>query len=264
MATIASQSQQSVQIVAEDNNHFTLAFEGMSERSGVAVALGKGDVMNRFLMSVVVSTLMVVPAYAKHGKPGPGGRGAVISPCLFAPKCVAQTGMSCADFGRGGPPTDGLLNGWFGCAAPACPATAPTTQPVDKLDQHSRDALLAALADEQLAEANYAAIITKFGDVRPFSRIIVAEKRHQELLVSLMNRYGVEIPKTVPNEVKAPASLTEACATAIKLEKENVAMYDRLLVDIHADDIRAVMNQLRTASAEHHLPALQRASARNR
>lgn len=40
------------------------------------------------------------------------------------------------------------------------------------------EALRAALDDEYRAEATYAAVITAFGEVRPFINIIEAERRH--------------------------------------------------------------------------------------
>ena len=54
--------------------------------------------------------------------------------------------------------------------------------------------LLDALDDERKAEAIYAAVIGKFGPVRPFSNIIEAEQRHAAALTRQLERLGVKVP----------------------------------------------------------------------
>ena len=51
-------------------------------------------------------------------------------------------------------------------------------------------ALRMALDDEYRAEATYAAVIETFGEVRPFIRIIDAERRHAARVKAEMDRLG--------------------------------------------------------------------------
>ncbi len=153
------------------------------------------------------------------------------------------------------------------CPAPcatnaACPANGPKA--VAELDQPTREAILAALADERHAEALYEAVIaresTNGGAVRPFSNLVRAEARHADALARLAAKYGIADPgdpwTTTPPA--APATFAEACRLGVEAEKANIAMYDRFLGFVEAADVRAVFVQLRDASAERHLPALER------
>jgi len=151
------------------------------------------------------------------------------------------------------------------CAANTnCPLTAPTTQPAASLDEATTNALIAVFQDELRAESLYAGIMAKHGERRPFSNIIRAERRHQEALTVLADRYHVALPEKAVDSVamEVPETLQACFAAAIQAEKDNVALYDKLMPTITQPDVRTVMTQLRTASAERHLPALQRAGAR--
>ena len=179
---------------------------------------------------------------------------------------TAPAGVRCLAFGNCpgvcGPVCP--LNIWVCPSNFTCPLTAPATQPAATLDRATADALIEVLKDEQRAEALYAAIMAKYGELRPFSNIIRAERRHQEALTVLADRYGVALPETAVNSVarEIPETLQACITAAIQAEKDNVALYDRLLPAITQADVRSVMTQLRDASAERHLPALQRAAGR--
>lgn len=125
--------------------------------------------------------------------------------------------------------------------------------------------LLDALDDERKAEASYAAVIDKFGPVRPFSNIIEAEQRHASALERQLRRLGLTVP---PNpwagNVTAPATLEEACKSAVEGEIENIALYDRLIPTIDDPATRQVMENLQAASRERHLPAFRRCLDRQR
>jgi hypothetical protein len=60
-----------------------------------------------------------------------------------------------------------------------------------------------ALEDERKAEATYAAVLTKFGEVRPFSNIIDAERRHSSAIERQMARLGFPIPPWMSEEQPA-------------------------------------------------------------
>lgn len=125
--------------------------------------------------------------------------------------------------------------------------------------------LLDALDDERKAEASYAAVIDKFGPVRPFSNIIEAEQRHASALERQLVRLGLTVP---PNpwtgKVSAPATLSGACKSAVEGEIENIALYDRLIPMIDDPTARQVMQNLQAASRERHLPAFRRCLERER
>ena len=122
-----------------------------------------------------------------------------------------------------------------------------------------RDVLNEALDDEYKAMATYRAVLARFGDVRPFSRIVEAEARHAAALLRQFERLGLDpIPDRWDGRVEAPASLDDACAAGVEAEIENAEMYDRLLARTEDPEVRAVLHNLRRASQENHLPAFRR------
>lgn len=134
------------------------------------------------------------------------------------------------------------------------------TPPVAPLPKASIEALQVLLEDERRAEALYAAVIEKHGDVRPFSNIIEAERRHQGALETLFKNHGVSVP---PNpwkakKAEAPVTFKAACLAGVKAEEENVALYDRLMKTVKERDLLDVFEHLRWASQERHLPAFRR------
>ena len=133
--------------------------------------------------------------------------------------------------------------------------TAPLPVPVI-------EAMNAALADERKARATYEAILERFGDVRPFSNIVHAERRHIDALLPLYARYGVTVPDdtTVLPEEVFTEDMLGLCQIGVAAEIENVRLYDEELLPAVADypDIAAVMQRLRDASYDNHLPAFQR------
>lgn len=132
--------------------------------------------------------------------------------------------------------------------------------PVKTLPKASVEAIHLLLEDERRAEALYASVIEKHGEVRPFSNIIEAERCHQGALEELLKAYGLAIP---PNPWKsrkatAPDTFRDACKAGAQAEIENVALYDRLMKTVAEPDLLEVMERLRWASLERHLPAFQR------
>ena len=124
----------------------------------------------------------------------------------------------------------------------------------------TQKSILAALDDERKARAFYEAVIAKHGEIRPFSKIVEAEARHESALLSLVEKYDLKAPSDpwASRKMEVPESLPAAFREAIKIEQENVTMYDGFLTSIEQEDIRNVMSQLRWASKERHLPALER------
>lgn len=140
------------------------------------------------------------------------------------------------------------------CVAPAGAATA--------VNNKTADALRETLMDERRAQAFYTSVMAKHGQVRPFSNIVHAEERHAAVVETLMTRHGVAIPTDTPTNLPAvPGTLPECNRLAAQLERDNIAMYDRLLGDVTEPDIRAAFENLRDASKNNHLPAFERWSA---
>ena len=137
------------------------------------------------------------------------------------------------------------------------------------LTPEAEAALGSALQDERHAQAFYAAVITKFGEARPFSNIINAEREHESMLIGLYEAYGVAVPENdyANGTLKAPAvpqTLVEACRIGVEAEIANRDLYDRQLLPAVAaySDITLLMQRLRDASENNHLPAFQRCVSR--
>ncbi|MBB4121699.1 ferritin-like domain-containing protein [Martelella radicis] len=147
----------------------------------------------------------------------------------------------------------------IGSAAMAAPA----------LPEAAQEALTRALEDEYHAEAFYAAVIDAYGPVRPFVNIVAAERQHAGAVTALMDAYGIVVPENAmlgSSEIAAavPASLAEACQVGVEAEIENRTLYDAQLIPAVSayPDIVNVMEALRDASENNHLPAFTRCAGR--
>ena len=137
------------------------------------------------------------------------------------------------------------------------------------LTDAAKTALGAALEDEHRAEAFYAAVIAKFGEVRPFTNIIKAERVHARELITVMKTYGLDpvanpFLKDPAVAALVPATVAEACQMGVKAEIDNRDLYDNKLMPAVTGypDIKVVFQSLRDASQNKHLPAFQRCVAR--
>jgi len=110
-----------------------------------------------------------------------------------------------------------------------------------------------AIQDEYLAQATYQAIIDEFGNIKPFSNIILAEQKHIDLLLPLFETYGIEIPvNDAVQYVVLPDSISSALATGVEAEQVNIAMYEAFLNQADLpDDIQTVFEYLLAASQNH-------------
>ena len=79
-----------------------------------------------------------------------------------------------------------------------------------------------------------------------------------------MDRLGISYNNTNPwlDKEQAPPSLLEACQQGIIAERENIALYDKLLPTIQDAQVRKTLTTLQWASRERHLPAFERCVAR--
>ncbi len=130
----------------------------------------------------------------------------------------------------------------IGMAVSAMAATT-TTESVQTM-------LLNALHEERLAVATYQAVIDKFGEVEPFTNILKAEEQHIAAVENLLKVNNIDIPE---NNVtaEAPETLEEAYAKAIEVEKEDIALYEKMLPDISDTMIKTVFTRLTNASEWH-------------
>lgn len=133
------------------------------------------------------------------------------------------------------------------------------------MNSNLKDRLTEALDDEYKARATYRKVIEKFGPIRPFINIVEAEERHVAALLTLFDRYGLPVPEDRwPASVTAPDTPAEACRCAVEAEKDNMALYDRLLAATQEPDVRRVLQNLQSASRDRHLPAFERCIRRGR
>lgn len=154
----------------------------------------------------------------------------------------------------------GGTEAWKAAGLPMGDAPPP---PVSmRLDEKTRNALLAALQDERRAKATYQAVLSKFPNSRPFVNIIEAEKKHESFLLPLFAKYGVAVPKNEfdPAAINVADSISEACNTGVAAENENIALYEGFFQFVKEPDIKDVFSRLQSASRENHLPAFTRCS----
>jgi hypothetical protein len=120
-----------------------------------------------------------------------------------------------------------------------------------------------AIEDEYLAKAEYESIMETYGEQRPFSNILEAEKTHIELLLPLFAAYGINVPlDTATDYVVIPDSIEEALEVGVQAEIDNIAMYEKFLAGDLPEDVREVFEDLQNAS-KSHLTAFQRGTDRN-
>ncbi|MCB0914678.1 MAG: hypothetical protein H6525_05160 [Actinobacteria bacterium] len=115
---------------------------------------------------------------------------------------------------------------------------------------------------EYAAAASYSAVIDAFGEVQPYVDIRAAEQRHSDALIRQLNRMGVEAPENpYLGRLAAPADLTAAASAWAAGEVLNVQMYDQLLTQTTDPSLVRVLQNLRRASQESHLPLFEAAAA---
>ncbi|MCB1032902.1 MAG: DUF2202 domain-containing protein [Acidobacteria bacterium] len=128
------------------------------------------------------------------------------------------------------------------------------------IDSQTQEALRLALDDERKSEAIYQAVLEVHPGALPFDHVVQAERRHQQWLLDLFDRYELEIPENrwAAQPPQAPETLLAACQQAVTAEIDNVALYDRFFEFVKEPEIRQVFTTLRDASQERHLRAFNR------
>ena len=143
-------------------------------------------------------------------------------------------------------------------ADPGNAAPIENLTPGDLSDAEA-EALRIALEDEYKAWSVYEQVIADFGAVRPFTQIQKAEEKHIDALVTLFERYGLEVPANeVAGSMPSFDTLAEACEAGVQAEIDNAALYDQLFDLTDNPDLIRVFTSLQQASQTKHLPAFER------
>ncbi len=147
-------------------------------------------------------------------------------------------------------------------------ATLPVVAFAQQLPEPVYQAVLLALEDEYHAEAVYDATLEKFGDQRPFSNIIKAERVHQSALQKILDDNGLSYEQSSylsgeKSVGELSGTLKEVCAVGVAAEIENARLYDEDLLPVVVDypEITQVFVNLRDASIDKHLPAFERCAS---
>lgn len=115
---------------------------------------------------------------------------------------------------------------------------------------------------EYAAAASYQAVLDQFGPVEPYATIKESEERHIDALTRQLNRYNITVPANpYLGIVEAPEDLETAAQEWALGEILNVDMYDQLMEQATDDRLVRVLENLRRASLEEHLPAFEAAAA---
>lgn len=115
---------------------------------------------------------------------------------------------------------------------------------------------------EYAAAASYAAVLDKYGQVEPYATIYQAELKHVDALIKQLDRAGIVAPANpYMGKIEAPADLTTAAQAWAEGEILNVEMYDVLIAQSSDTNLTKVLNNLRSASLDSHLPLFELAAA---
>jgi hypothetical protein len=130
---------------------------------------------------------------------------------------------------------------------------------LDDLSASEVEALQMALDDEYRAWSVYEQVISDFGAVRPFTSIQKAEENHIAALVTLFDRYGLDVPVNEwAGSMPSFDTLAEACEAGVQAEIDNAGLYAQLFDMVDNPDIVQVFTSLQQASQTKHLPAFER------
>lgn len=132
------------------------------------------------------------------------------------------------------------------------------------LTMTGEEVILAALMGpdgEYAAAASYLAVLEEYGQVEPYATIYEAELRHADALIRQLERLGAEVPENpYLGQIAAPADLQSAAEAWAEGEVLNVELYDYLLTMTEDEQLIKVLNNLRSASLDSHLPAFEAAA----
>lgn len=130
--------------------------------------------------------------------------------------------------------------------------------PGNNLTQEEKEFLNTAYKDESRKAYFFKKCSEKFPDAG-FLKIMNSEQNHVTTLESVYNRYEITIPSDMDfSSVTIPASMDEACSTALKLEKDNVEMYKKFLTSVTNTFLKTVFEDLRDITINRNIPAVEK------
>lgn len=145
----------------------------------------------------------------------------------------------------------------MGMAVNAADTTTGSAGAQADTDYTLEEMLTYAIEDEYIAQAEYDAIMDKYGVQKPFSNIIRSEANHISLLLPLLEEYNVAVPDKNWEELTVvPETIEESYKVAVTAEEKNIAMYESFIEEDLPDDVQEVFEDLKSAS-ENHLTAFQ-------
>lgn len=120
------------------------------------------------------------------------------------------------------------------------------------------EALTIAIEDEYKARETYLSVLEKFGEVRPFSNILLAEENHISSLETLFNKYEITVPENnFKGTIEVADTLKEMCEIGVQAEIDNAKLYKEKLIPSVTEysDVTLVFENLMSASENNHLKA---------
>ena len=138
-------------------------------------------------------------------------------------------------------------------------ATTPSAVVTPTASADLTAVLTRAIEEERDAKATYDNVVAAFGQIPPFSQIARAEAQHIAELEAVAAAHQVALPATASPGRPAPPTRAAACAAGVAAEQADVQLYDELIPQVRAfPDVVRVLDGLRAASQDNHLPAFQR------
>jgi hypothetical protein len=116
-----------------------------------------------------------------------------------------------------------------------------------------------AVEEERRVRATYTNVLAALGQILPFTNVVESEGQHVAALEQVAANHGVDLSGIAPAGEPSPTSKRAACQLGVSLEQADIALYDGLLPQVTAyPDVTRVLQNLRAASQDSHLPAFQR------
>ncbi len=119
-----------------------------------------------------------------------------------------------------------------------------------------------AVYDEFRAYETYCEMIDKHGENETLHKVIESEQTHYSALITLLEKYEVEVPiNDWYEKICLPSTLVECYEIGVAAEIENIAMYDHLLEYTDEEEVREILYKLQAASYNSHLPLFRKSVA---
>lgn len=139
--------------------------------------------------------------------------------------------------------------------------TAKQQQALADSDYTVDEVLTYALQNEYFTQAQYNAIVTKYGAQMPFANIAQMKQMHINLLLPLFEKNNIVVPANdAKKDVILPASLEKSYAAGLQQQQFSVELYNKLLQTKLPVDVETVLKTL-LANAKKHTTAFENATS---